>query len=145
MANFHRDFHRNEAPGGIGLLPPAFRAIEELSQQGNAHIERRQEDIFQQVRALLDAIVNGICLVFSCGNDRSNVLEKIDAALIARAAVPLLVVARRTRVAQRRVASRAEAGYIARFRVAFWAFHKGILPGRAPPIAAGRASLRPQR
>jgi hypothetical protein len=94
---------------------------------------------------MFNAIVKGVGLVSLCRNDGRNVLEKVDAALVARATMPLLVVARRTRVEQRGVAAGAKAGYLARFRTTLRAFHSAILPGSHSCRRPGLADLHPRR
>src|SRR5262249_39688649 len=66
-------------------------------------------------------------------------LEKIDAALFARAALTLFVFARRTFVAQGGMASRAESRHVARFAAAFRALHVFIV---SPPGVSCRGSPR---
>ncbi|HXX19074.1 MAG TPA: hypothetical protein VEJ46_06695 [Candidatus Acidoferrum sp.] len=78
-------------------------------------------------------------------DDRADIFQKIDAAFLAGAALPLLVLARRTRVAQRGMAARAKPRNIARFSLAFRALHLPILPGCGVALAGPGSVLRPQR
>jgi len=73
------------------LIAALVRTQEKVPQQGNAHRERRQKQVLQQSGSLLETIVHRVRLRFLSRNDCRDVLQKIDAALLARSAVPLLV------------------------------------------------------
>jgi len=111
-------------------LGAVFSPEEEIADQGNAEIERGQQYILHQIGLPLDAFVLGVQLGLFCRNHRGDVLQEVDAALIAIAAVPLFVLAGRAFIAQRRMAPRAEPRDVAGFAAAFRALHRVILPGR---------------
>jgi len=115
----------------------AVAAEEKVAYQRNAHVEGHHQDIRDQIRAFLDAIVKDVCFAFLGADDRGDIFQEIHAALFARPAMPLLVLARRTFVAQRHMASRAEPRDVARFAAAFRALHRLIL--RATGRGGGRA------
>src|ERR1700690_585020 len=99
----------------------ALAAEEQVSNQGYAHIEGDQEQIFQQAGALLGAIPRAIAFRLLGAENRGDVLQEIDAALLASPAVPLFVFAGGALKAQRGVASRAEPRYVTGLGAAFGA------------------------
>jgi len=103
----------------------------QAANQGNAQREGYKEKILHQARALLQPVVSRVGLDLLACDDRIDVFQEINSALLALAALPLLMFTRRTFVTQRGVAARAESRNIACFGAAFRAFHMPILPGTA--------------
>jgi hypothetical protein len=112
-------------------LGPAFGRCEELPQQRNTHVERQEQNVFHQACALLRPIPGRVGPILFRGDHCGDVFEKVDSTVIARTAMPLLMLARGTSEKERRVASRAKTGRIGRLRVALGTFHIVILTGSA--------------
>lgn len=115
---------------GKKARPPNFDAsrvalfsAQQVAQQRDSEVHRHQKKILQQRRPLLNALVFHIGFRFLRGNNRRDVLQKIDPALLADSAMALLVLARRTLEAQRRVATPAEPCDVSCFAPAFRAYH----------------------
>jgi hypothetical protein len=129
--------------------PPLFSSapgdVNQLANQRDSEREGRQQNVLHQIRTLLDPVVLHVGLTLLHGNHGSDVLQEIDAAFFAHAAVPLLVMARRTLKSQRRMAPLAEARHVAGFSAAFRAFHGFILAGGARGVREVRRGLRPRR
>src|SRR5271156_646117 len=106
-----------------GLSP---RADAKVFNQGKAAGNGQQENLFDDAGAALDAVVNLVCLGFLCGDNRADVLQKVDSALFARAAFALFVLAGGAFVAQRRMATRAEARDLTSVRAAFKTFDHAL-------------------
>jgi hypothetical protein len=92
-------------------------------EEGNAQGERSHQKILEEVRTALELLVKNVGFRLLGRHDRANVLQEIDAALLALAALPLFMAAGRALISQRRVALWAESRNVARLRAAFWTFH----------------------
>jgi hypothetical protein len=90
-------------------------------------------------------LCNRVGLGLLRGDDRFDVLEEINAAFFARAALPLFVLARGTLVTQRRMATPAKPRDVSSLGSAFRAIHIRILPrsfaGRLDPRGAALTGL----
>jgi hypothetical protein len=125
----------------IGLYVAVFSISEkQVANQGNAQREGNEQKIFHEARALFQPIVSRVGFDLLARDDRIDVFQEIDAALLALTALPLLMLAGRTFIAQRRVAARAESRDIAGFGAAFRALHTPMLPGTGPERAADEVS-----
>jgi hypothetical protein len=111
-------------------VPIAFK--EEIADQGDAAVDRQQQQGPQEARAALQAVVDDVGFRFFGGNHRADVFDEINAAFFAFAAGALAIAAGRALKAQGGVAARAESSYVARVRAAFGAFvcGGGLLLGR---------------
>ncbi|MGD0403404.1 MAG: hypothetical protein ABSB66_09410 [Candidatus Acidiferrales bacterium] len=111
-------------------MPASFAliagALAKKFNQGKAPGNGQQENLFDDGCAAVDAVMNLVCLGLLCGNNRADVLQKIDSAFLARAAFALFVLAGRAFVPQRGVATRAEARDLAGVRTAFKAFNHAL-------------------
>lgn len=85
--------------------------------------QRSKQEVLEQSGALAEAFVLGLRLGFIGKDDRGSVFDEIEATLIARASVWLLVVASRALKGEGRVATRAKFGVFGRLDGAFRAFH----------------------
>jgi hypothetical protein len=121
------------------------RADQEVSDQWNSQREWHEQEILHQARALFQTFVRRVRFVFFRRKHRVDVFQEINAAFFALAAVPLLMLARRTLVAQRGVAPRAEPRDVASFRIALGALHEGILRGFGRRSRIVKRVVRPQR
>jgi hypothetical protein len=105
--------------------------MEQVSQQGNAHVERNQQNILQQAGTLLRSIARSLRLIFFRRHDCGDVLHEVDAAFLAYSAVPLLMLARRANENQRCMAARTKPRSIRRSGAALRAVHPSILESHA--------------
>ena len=103
----------------------------QAANQGNAQREGYKQKILHQARALLQPVVSRVGLDLLARDDRVDVFQEIDSALLALSSLSLLMLAGRAFVTQRGVAARAESRDIACLSAAFGAFHMPILPGTA--------------
>ena len=87
----------------------AILVDEQVADQRDSQRERDEQDVLHQRGALLDAHVLRVGLVLIGRDNRVDVLQEIDAAALARAAMALPVMARGALVPQRCMATRAEA------------------------------------
>jgi hypothetical protein len=105
---------------------------EEIADQGDAAVDRQQQQGPQEARAALQAVVDGVGFRFFGGDDRADVFDEINAAFFAFTAGALAIATGRALKAQGGVATRAKSSYVARVRAAFGAFvcGGGFLFGR---------------
>jgi hypothetical protein len=90
---------------------------------------------------MLHALMFNVGLRLLGGDDRGDVLNKIDSAFLATSPLPLLVLTAGALVVECGMASLAEPGYVASLVAAFRAFHIAILSGWGPVCATkGRRS-----
>lgn len=102
------------------------RAFDDVLNQREPAGDRQQENLFDDAGAPLDAIVNLVRLDLFCGDNRADVLNKIDATFLAGAAFALFVLASRAFVTQRSVATRAESRDVASIRATLKTFDRAL-------------------
>ncbi len=83
--------------------------VEQILQQVKAAGDGEQDHLLNDPGAALAARVLALGFDFLDGDHRVQIFEEVHAAFFARAALELLVMARRALKAQRRVAARAKA------------------------------------